>query len=96
MTGKTLLVIAMIAIAAVVAVGIGGNLRAVAAADGDDSGRYRVVAGQGNYVLYEVPTGKSWMLVTKAGDRRFAWLPIKRLDTDVEVKTWQIKGELPE
>ena len=59
------------------------------ARDGQDAGRYRVVAGDASYVLYDQLTGVSWVMPVKDGQTRFAWLPTRRINTEADAVKWR-------
>jgi len=60
------------------------------AGPGDEQGRFRVVAGQSSYVLYDSVSGVSWVMFPDGKDKRFTWLPIKRLNTAAEIEAWRL------
>ena len=59
------------------------------ARDGADVGRYRVVAGDASYVLYDPLTSVSWVMPVTAGQTRFAWLPTRRINTEADATKWR-------
>jgi len=91
MSGKNLLTAGLIALGLLVAVGLLNRTPPAAAQGGRASGRYHVVANEKAFVLYDSVNGeKSWILVFKSTDKRHAWLPIKRLNSDAEVQNWRL------
>jgi len=59
------------------------------ARDGRDAGRYRVVAGDSSYVLYDQLTGVSWIMPTKPDQAQFAWLPTRRILKESDAVKWR-------
>ena len=55
-----------------------------------DLGRYRIVAGESSYVLYDQLSGVAWVLTAKPGQERFAWLPTRRLNTEADAQKWRL------
>ena len=68
------------------------SLVAPASADNGGSGaRYHVVANDSAFVLYDTSdSSKSWILTVQGSDKRQAWLPVKRLDSETEVQNWKL------
>jgi len=62
-----------------------------ATAQSTADGRFRVVANDKAFVLYDVnDSSKSWVLTIPSNYKRLAWKPIKRLDSDAEVQNWDL------
>lgn len=57
----------------------------------DEEGRYRVMAGQSSYILYDSISGVSWILYIDAKDRRPAFVPIKRLTSAAEIEAHKLQ-----
>ena len=62
--------------------------RALAAGGGD--GGIHVVATQSAFVMYETGGKGSWVLFPQADNRKWAWFPVKRLDSDQQVQMWRV------
>ena len=67
----------------------------VRAAGDNGGGTFHVVASQNAFVLYDsTDAARSWVLIPQAADKKHAWFPVKRLDTDQAAQVWRIgKGE---
>jgi hypothetical protein len=60
------------------------------AAGGDSGGKMHVVASGNAFIMYDSTAGSfSWVTFPAPGDKKFAWFPIKRLDTDQQVGVWR-------
>ena len=93
MSRQIMAAIALAALGAVLGAGLLGLTRPAAASPGPEGGaRYSVAAGETSYVLCETETGRTWILVPKADEPRYAWLPVTRLNSDAEVRKWQIQS----
>lgn len=67
---------------------------ASAQAAGEAAGKVQVVAGAGGFVMYDLNGTATWIVIPQAGEKKFAWFPIKRLDTDAAVQMWRTgRGE---
>jgi len=59
-------------------------------AGGDGGGKFHVVAGGNAFIMYDSTGGNfSWVIFPQANDKKFAWFPIKRLETDQAVGVWR-------
>lgn len=96
MSRQIMAAIALAALGAVLGAGLLNLARPAAASPGPEpAGRFSVAAGAASYVLCETETGRTWVFMPKAGESwpGHAWLPITRLDSDAEVRKWQIQKE---
>ena len=97
MSRHMLMAIALAALGVVVGAGLLSLVRPAAASPGPESGgRFSVAAGASTYVLCETESGRTWVLVPKASESRHAWLPVTRLDSEAEVRKWQIQKDAAE
>jgi hypothetical protein len=86
------------------AVALGGLLtaalmdRPAVAQSSGDHGRFEVVASGPAFIMYDSVGGNfSWVAFPQAGDKRFAWLPMTRLDSEAKAAVWRSgKSEKPE
>ena len=63
----------------------------VRAAGDNGGGTFHVVASQNAFVLYDTTNSNaSWVLVPQATDKKHAWFPITRLDTDQKAQIWRM------
>ena len=61
------------------------------AAPGDNGGPFHVVASQNAFVLYDTTNSNtSWVLIPQTIDKKHAWFPITRLDTDQKAQVWRM------
>ena len=63
---------------------------AAAQAGGDGVGKIHVVGTGSAFIMYETGGNTSWVCIPQAADKKYAWFPIKRLDTDQQVQVWKI------
>ncbi|HUT58930.1 MAG TPA: hypothetical protein VNA25_13870 [Phycisphaerae bacterium] len=61
-----------------------------ALAAGGEGGSIHVVATQSAFVMYETGGKGSWVLFPRADNRKWAWFPVKRLDSDQQVQMWRV------
>ncbi len=60
---------------------------------GDAGARYDVVGSQNGFVLVDLSTSQSWVLLPQPNDKgRYAWFPVERLDTPAKVQLWRAGG----
>jgi hypothetical protein len=52
------------------------------------AGRYAVSPVGRTAVMVETATGKTWLLHETVDSRRFAWLPVPRIDDPDEAQKW--------
>jgi len=91
MTRNLILAAALIAVGCVVAAGLIA-LRPASAKPADQAGRYQVVATDSSYVLFDSLSGTSWVMTVQPKATRFAWMPTKRLNSEADVKLWQVQN----
>ena len=60
------------------------------AAGGDGVGKIHVVGTGSAFVMYETGGNLSWVCFPAANDKKYAWFPVKRLDTDQQVQVWKM------
>jgi len=88
---KQALVIAGAAVlAALIVVAVMDRPATAQAAGGDAVGKYQVVGSGSAFILYETGGPNSWVAFPVASDKKFAWFPLKRLDTDQQVQMWKV------
>ena len=64
------------------------------AAGGEAVGKIHVVGTGTAFIMYETGGNLSWVSFPQANDKKYAWFPVKRLDTDQQVQVWKLgKGE---
>ncbi len=64
------------------------------AAGGGGGGQYEVVASQAGFVLVDTGSSMSWVMPPPSDrERRFAWFPVERLDTQQKVQIWRAGGK---
>jgi hypothetical protein len=83
---------AAVALGLVIALGVFGWASQAPAQAGGMGGNFHVVAGGADkaFVLYDAGSGQSWVMRLDGVDKRYAWIQIKRLDTDAEVQNWNM------
>ena len=57
----------------------------------EEEGRYRVMAGQSSYILYDSISGVSWILYAEVKDKRPTFVPIKRLTSAAEIEAHKLQ-----
>jgi hypothetical protein len=93
---QTLVIAGAIVLGALIVVAVMDRPVAAQAAGGDGAGKFQVVsAGNGAFIMYESATNTSWVAFPAAGDKKYAWFPMKRLDTDQQVQIWKL-GKSPD
>jgi hypothetical protein len=93
---QTLVIAGAIVLGALIVVAVMDRPVAAQAAGDAAAGKYQVVAaGNGAFVLYDTVTNTSWVAFPAANDKKFAWFPLKRLDTDQQVQVWKL-GKSPD
>jgi hypothetical protein len=68
---------------------------ASAQAANDAVGRIQVVGAGNAFIMYETGGGNSWIAFPDPKDKKFAWFPLKRLDTEQQVQVWRL-GKSPD
>ncbi len=63
---------------------------ASAQAAGDAVGRVHVVGAGNVFIMYETGGGNSWVAFPDPKEKKFAWFPLKRLDSDQQVQVWRL------
>lgn len=84
----TVLVVLSVALAAVA---IFTAVRPAAALPDTPGGQFHVVANNDALILYDTSGRQSWILTPQPKQKRHAWVPIKRLDSEAEVRTWELQ-----
>ena len=69
---------------------------AVATPAAESAGPYSVVASSDAFVLIDARNGKSWILHPREGEVGAAWLPIKRLASESEIRSWKLRKQIME
>ena len=94
---KRTFVIAMVAaVASAALVLLVCDARPLQAQAGAGGKGYSVAGGGEHPVLIDPNTGKTWVLVVAKDPRYHVWVPVKRLDTDGDVRKWMITSKLRE
>ena len=91
MTRNLIVAAALIALGGILATGLTA-LRPAMGKPADEPGRYRVAASQSSYVLFDSLSGTSWIMTPKPDAKRSAWLPTQRLNSEAEVKLWELQN----
>ena len=63
-----------------------------ALAQSGGAGLYQVVASDEDFVLHDAGSGKCWVLLRSATGDKFAWAPVKRLDTENQATNWRLRN----
>ena len=92
MTKKILIPAALVGLVLVVAAALWHQTEPASAQLGGADGTFRVVASEKDFVLCEAGDGNCWILVRSAKGEKFAWAPIKRLDTESQVTNWRLRN----
>jgi hypothetical protein len=87
MLKQVLVLAAALVLGALIAAGLLD--RPATAQSGEGVGKIHVVAGANAFVMYETAGNQSWVAFPQANDRKFAWFPLKRLDTEQQVGVWR-------
>ena len=90
MSRQVLMAAMLLAAGALAALAMMNLTRPAVAAPGEGAGPYTVVAGSSFFVLCDTVGGKAWILLPKAEDPKFAWMPVTRLETDADVRKWKL------
>ena len=89
-------IVGAIVLGALIVVAVMDRPASAQAAGGDAVGKFQVVAaGNGAFIMYETAGPNSWVAFPAANDKKFAWFPLKRLDTDQQVQVWRL-GKSPD
>ncbi|MDY6913226.1 MAG: hypothetical protein SVT52_02040 [Planctomycetota bacterium] len=63
-----------------------------ASAQSGGAGPYQVAADDENFMLYDAGNGKCWVLLRSATGDKFAWAPVKQLDTESQATNWRLRN----
>ena len=88
---RNVLIVALMAIIGLLVLAAVNPPRAEAQS-GRDGGQWRVVAGDGTFVLYNTAdTDGSWLLIPNAqpAKKDCVWMPIKLLKSESDLRTWR-------
>jgi len=87
---KSVVIAAALVALAMVSAGVFTHAASASAQDAAP-GKYKVVANEKAFVLYDTEdTTRTWILIPAAGEEKHAWLPVKRLDTDQQAQNWNL------
>ena len=91
MSRNTMLTVALAAAGIVLAASLISRQPTAQGQATGQSGRYQVVANDKAFILYDSDdSSKTWILTPADGDRKQAWMPVKRLDSDAAVNNWRL------
>ena len=91
MFGNKLLIAAIIALGLVTAAALLNQTEPASGDYSQGSGKYRVTATDKAFILYDVEDSRnSWILLPQPKQKRHAWFPVKRLDSESQLQTWTL------
>jgi hypothetical protein len=82
---------AAIVLGALVSVALLDRPASAQAGGGDGSGRIHVVASGNAFIMFDSAGGTfSWVAFPQIGDKKFAWFPMTRLDSEAKAAMWRV------